>query len=126
LSIIYLRQGKKNEAVAAAQKGVELSGRTGFFLSNLGYIYTQIGNQNEALKVIKELEAMYSRREATGYHIAAVFVGLGDKDSAFAWLEKDFRDRTSTLMAWMDYPPFDSLQNDARMVDLRRRMGLPQ
>ena len=126
LSLIYLRQGKKNEALAAARKGVELSGRTGFYLSNLGFIHAQTGNQNEALNVIKELEAKYSRREATGYHVAAVFVGLGDKDSAFSWLEKDFRNRTSTLVAWMDFPPFDSLRDDSRMVDLRQRMGLPQ
>ena len=126
LSFIYLRQGKKNEALAAAQKGVELSGRTGFFLSSLGYIYTQTANQNEALKVIKELEAKYLRREATGYHLATIFVGLGDKDSAFSWLEKDFQNRNSTLVAWMDFPPFDSVRDDPRMVGLRRRMGLPQ
>ena len=125
LSFIYLRQGKKNEALAAAQKGVELS-RTGFFLSNLGFIDTQTGNRKEALNVLKELEAMYSRREATGYHLAAVFVGLGDKDSAFSWLEKDFKNRNSTLVAWMDFPPLNALRDDSRMVDLRQRMGLPQ
>ena len=53
-------------------------------------------------------------------------VGLGDKDSAFSWLEKDFKNRNSTLVAWMDFPPLNALRNDSRMVDLRQRMGLPQ
>jgi aminopeptidase N len=44
---------------------------------------------------------------------------LGNKDTAFAWLEKDFQNRTATLVAWMDYVPFESLQADPRMVDLR-------
>ena len=126
LSLIYLKRGQPKEALAAAQKAVELSERSGIYVSTLGFVYAQTGNSKEALKLVKELEERFSRQEANGHHIAAIFAGLGDKESAFTWLEKDFQNRSATLVAWMNFTPFESLQADPRMVDLRRRMGLPQ
>jgi TolB-like protein/Tfp pilus assembly protein PilF len=126
LSLVYLKQTRNAEALAAAQKAVELSKRTGINLSTLGYVYGQTNRRNEALSLIKELEEKYSRGEANGHHIAAVFAGLGDKEKTFAWLEKDFQNRRSTLVAWMDYTTFDPVRDDPRMADLRRRMNLPQ
>jgi adenylate cyclase len=125
LSLIHLKQGRKGEALAEAQKGVELSNRMSLLLANLGFVHAQTGDRNEALKVIKELEDLYSQKRANGSDVAIVYAGLGDKDSAFAWLEKDFKDRVSTLAAWVGFIHFESLQSDPRMVDLRRRMGLP-
>ncbi len=51
--------------------------------------------------------------------------GLGDKENAYSWLEKDFQNRTSTLVAWMSIVHFESMEDDPRMADLCRRMGLP-
>ena len=126
LSLIYLKRGQHKEALTAAQKAVELSERSGIYLSTLGFVYAQTGNSKEALTLVKELEEKFSRQEANGHHVAAIFAGLGDKDSAFVWLEKDFRNRSSTLVAWINFTTFESLRGDPRMADLRRRMGLPQ
>jgi hypothetical protein len=55
-----------------------------------------------------------------------VYAGLGEKDQAFAWLEKDFQAR-SGLLAWIRWAiPFDSLHSDPRSADVLRRMGIPQ
>jgi Flp pilus assembly protein TadD len=125
LSLIYLKQGRNAEALNEAQKGVELSGRLGALLGNLGFVQAQTGNRSDALNLIKELEGLYERKSANGHHIAAVYAGLGDEDNAFAWLEKDFHNRTPTLAAWMSFTHFESVQDDPRMTDLRRRMGFP-
>jgi serine/threonine-protein kinase len=126
LSLVELKRGNKVEASSAASKAVELSKRNGAFLAILGYVQSQIGNKEEASKLVKELEEKSSRHEATGLQLAMIFAGLGDKDAAFTWLEKDFQSRNSVLVAWMDYVTLESLQTDPRMLDLRRRMGLPQ
>jgi len=66
-------------------------------LGDLGYVYAATGKQAEAIAVIKELEAKYERKEAIGQFIAAAYMGLGEKDKVFAWLEKDFEARNGKL-----------------------------
>jgi eukaryotic-like serine/threonine-protein kinase len=53
-----------------------------------------------------------------------VYAGLGDKDQAFAWLEKGFQDRSGQLGRTRWEPPYDSLHSDPRYTDLLKRMGL--
>ena len=52
-----------------------------------------------------------------------VYAGLGQKDQAFAWLEKDLQARSGMLL-YLFVPGFDSLRSDPRFTDLLRRMGL--
>jgi len=56
--------------------------------------------------------------------IALIYAGLGEKDQAFAWLEKGYEER-SFQMQWLTVEPrWDSLRSDPRFADLLRRMGL--
>ena len=124
LGLGYLKQGRYPEAIAELEKAVELSGRERRPLRDLGYGYAISGKRAEALAVLKELEAKYEKKEALAQDFAAVYTGLGEKDQAFAWLEKDFQTR-SGLLAWIRWaPPFESLRSDPRCADLLRRMGL--
>jgi len=74
----------------------------------------------------KELEAKYTRKEAIGQYIATVYVGLGNKDKAFEWLEKDFQVRNGKLVEIRWQLQFDALRDDPRYKDLLKRMGLPE
>lgn len=75
---------------------------------------------------MKELEDRYARREFRAEWIAYVYAGLGDKDQAFAWLERAFQERSGTLQqALQIFSYFDKLRDDPRYADLLRRMGLP-
>jgi TolB-like protein/Tfp pilus assembly protein PilF len=124
LGLGYLRQGHHSQAVLELQKAVELSGRDRRPLRDLGYGYAVSGKRAEALTVLKEIEGNYEKHKAIGQDFAAVYAGLGEKDQAFSWLEKDFQAR-SGLLAWSRWtPPFDSLRSDPRFADLLRRMGL--
>jgi hypothetical protein len=53
-----------------------------------------------------------------------VYVGLGDKDQAFAWLEKDFEQHSDILSRITWWFSFEDLRSDPRYADLVRRMGL--
>jgi tetratricopeptide (TPR) repeat protein len=125
LALSYLTQGRNAEAIAASSKGVELSNRSAIALGDLGYVYARTGRSAEALPVIKELEDKYAQKEASGMHIAAVYAGLGDKDKAFEWLEKDFQSRNGGLIEIRWQLQFESLRDDARFKDLVRRVGVP-
>lgn len=50
---------------------------------------------------------------------------LGEKDAAFAALEKAFATR-SGLVFVKPSPLYDNIRSDPRSADLLRRMGLPQ
>jgi hypothetical protein len=73
---------------------------------------------------LKELEAKYARNEASGLHIATIYAGLGDRDKAFDWLEKDFNARSGQIaqIRWMSQ--FDAVRDDPRLNNLLRRMNL--
>ncbi len=124
LGSVYLKQHRYTEAIAAFQQDVASDG-TAYSLSNLGYAYAVAGRRDEALTVLKELEEKYKRRESLGVYLALVYAGLGDKDQAFAWLEKDFQDRSGLLANQITGNPIlGTLRGDARYADLLHRMGL--
>jgi len=106
------------------QRDVEVFKGESQDLASLGYAYGVIGNRTEALRIVKEIEEKYARGKALGQHLAAVYAGLGDKDQAFAWLEKDFQQRSGILTFVTWFYPFEALRSDPRYTDLVRRMGL--
>jgi serine/threonine protein kinase/tetratricopeptide (TPR) repeat protein len=126
LALSYLKRGRNAEAIAAAEKAVDLNNRAGITLGDLGNVYAVVGKRAEAIDKIKELEEKYIRKEAIGQYIATVYVGLGDKDKAFEWLEKDFQARNGKLAEIRWQIQFEPLRDDPRYKDLLRRMGLPE
>lgn len=122
----YIKQKRYDEAMAEFQRSVDLSNRAGLLLSSLGYGHAVTGKRDEALQIAKELEDKYAKGESIGQYPARVYAGLGDKDQAFEWLEKDFRQRSGLLSMIPWWFTFDDLRSDPRYVDLIRRMNLPQ
>ena len=126
LAISYALIGRHTDAIAAVDKAVQLTQRSGITLSTAGFVYAAAGKRTEALGVIKELETKYSRKEASGFDVATVYCGLGEKDKAFEWLEKDFRSRNGYLQFVRWLVVFEPLRDDPRFKDLLRRMNLPE
>jgi hypothetical protein len=50
---------------------------------------------------------------------------LGQKDQAFAWLEKAYQERSNYLLFLNVIPSMVPLRSDPRLQDLIRRVGLP-
>ena len=58
--------------------------------------------------------------------VASAYALVGDKDSAFIWLDKAYAERDGAdIMLLKCVPPFKSLSGDPRFTDLLRRLGLP-
>lgn len=120
---VYLKQRRYVEAIAEFQQNVT-NDRSAYSLSYLGYALAMAGRRDEALGVLKELGGMYKKRKSLAQYQAAVYAGLGDKDQAFAWLEKGFQARNATLVFLVTDLTFDPLRSDPRYADVLRRMGL--
>jgi hypothetical protein len=58
------------------------------------------------------------------YEFALVHMGMGDKDEAFACLEKALDDHSSWLIWIKTEPTFDLLRSDPRFAAIAHRLGL--
>jgi TolB-like protein/Flp pilus assembly protein TadD len=126
IALSYIRQGRKAEAIAAGEKGVELSNRSGVSLGDLGYVYALGGRKDDALHIIAELESKRARGEAKPLFIAVVYAGLNDKDKMFEWLEKGLEERSGQLAEIRWQMPFEPFRNEPRFKALLKGMNLPE
>lgn len=92
-------------------------------LAGLAYTHAVSGDQKEALRILEEVKSGAETDDFT-VEIAQVYIGLGDKDRAFEWLEKAYQRRSVGLrrLKWAFF--FDPIRSDPRFHDLLRRMGL--
>jgi len=120
----YEQQGQLQDAIAECQKARQIDDTTAEILMDLGRAYAVAGQRAEAAAVLAELQARSRRSYVAPFHIAMVYVGLGQKEQALAWLERAYRER-SWYLTWLKVAPeFDSLRPDPRFADLLRRVGL--
>ncbi len=72
--------------------------------------------------MLDDLVAESGRRYVQGYYLATAQLALGDKDAAFASLERDLRER-GIYMQWLAInPELDGLRNDPRFTALLKNM----
>jgi TolB-like protein/Flp pilus assembly protein TadD len=94
------------------------------FRALLGWIYGRAGEQAKALAMLDQVTAISKLRYVTPVDFAIIYAGLGDVDSAFAWLEKAHETRAVRVVE-LRVLYFDGLRSDVRYRDLTRRVGLP-
>ena len=110
------------EAIAEIQRITVNGGPLGQAL--LGYMLGRGGRTEEARRILAEMLDPSRRTNGGAFDVALVYIGLGDNDQAFAWLNKAVDDR-SLGFEWM-HTTVDDLQRDPRFEKIRRRIGLPQ
>ena len=119
----YVRKGMFTEAIAELQSAV--SGRADI-ITDLGHVYAIAGRRDEARQILNRLLEQSKQRYVPPHNIATLYAGLGEKDRAFAWLEKAYEEHSGSLILLRVTPALDSLHSDPRFVDLSRRVGLAQ
>lgn len=123
----YLDKRQYEVALEQCKEGIHTPGANFYLAANLGATYALMGKKSQARDILQQLTAesqkLHTEELLTG--IAQVYATLGEKDQAFAWLEKDFQSRDGGLTLIKVIPYFGSLHNDPRFADLVRRIGLP-
>ncbi len=125
LGLGHAQQGRYDQAVAELRKSAELSGGRPDVLAELGYVYGVAGKKAEAKRILSELTELAKRRNVSPLNFAILYAGLGDKDQAFAWLERAYQERSPFLLDIKTLLGGDPLRGDPRFQDLLRRIGLP-
>jgi TolB-like protein/DNA-binding winged helix-turn-helix (wHTH) protein/Tfp pilus assembly protein PilF len=121
-ALFYNHQAE--EAIRVWEKAAAVTDRSPGVICTLIWAYARTGRRADALRLLAELK----KRQQTGYIPAGAFVsaylGLGDNDEAFAWLERAYQEQSNILIYIKVFPPFDPLRGDPRFQDLVRRVGL--
>ena len=122
----YVQKGNMEQAIVEAQTATKLSGSHPFYMAWLGYAYARAGDRNEALRILHQLKVISGKKYVASHDVAAIYVGLGEKSKAIAWLNKGYDEHSYTVLQLGVEPEFDSLRSDPRFKDLVQRVGLSQ
>ncbi len=90
----------------------------------LAYACTKAGHKEKAVEVLSLLLEGAERNPSWAGSIAGVYSILGDKEKAFAWLEKGFQEHSGNLL-WLgaDFA-YDNIRTDPKFDPLLVRIGL--
>jgi tetratricopeptide (TPR) repeat protein len=124
LGLTYLANGQIDQAIAASEKAVAVSSRAPAALGVLGLAYGVARRRPEADQILNELLQLQKQRYVTPMALSFVYIGLGNKDQAFKWLEKGYQERSNHIAFFKVSPTVDTLRSDPRFADLLRRTGL--
>ena len=80
--------------------------------------------KDEARQVLADLESKSPTRFVEPLEVALAYEALGERDTAFAWLDRAFEARSHWLVALDVEPRFESLRDDPRYAVLRKRTGV--
>jgi TolB-like protein len=123
LGFALIANNRPAEAIPGLERAVSLSGSpasTGILIR----AYAHAGRRSDALKLLADLK----RRKNAGYVPAGAFVnaylGLGDKEQAFYWLEQAYKEQSNILQFLKSHPYFEPIRSDPRFADLVHRVGL--
>ena len=122
----YQQQRRYAEALAELRKSAALLKGNVAIAATIGHVYASSGNRGEALRVLTELRQESTRKFINPFEIALIYMGLGQTDSTFEWLEKAFRERSDLLVYLRVDPRLDPIRSDRRFEDLVTRVGIPR
>jgi TolB-like protein/tetratricopeptide (TPR) repeat protein len=124
LGFTLVANNQPADAIPVLEKAISVSHRSPAATGVLIRAYSHAGRRKDALRLLEEL---HQRRKA-GYVPAGAFVnaylGLGENDQAFVWLEQAYKEQSNILQFLKVHPYFDPIRGDPRFADLVRRTGL--
>jgi len=124
LGTTLAHRGHYDRAISTLRRAIDLLDGSIVSLWMLGYTLAIANKRTEALAILNRLKLLSEEIYVSPYSIAMVYVGLGEKDLAFDWLEKAFQDRDEWLIWLGTEPKLDTLRSDARFGDLLQRVGI--
>ena len=116
LGLALALNGKPDEGVSAVREALQRGPGRPDFLADLAFVQALAGELDEARGNLGEAK----KRPIEPFNIARAHVGLGEPDSAFAWLERS--SWRWPHRAVLSDPALDPIRSDPRFAALVRRV----
>lgn len=129
LEMAYEQKGSFDQAIELRLKAMTVVGVKPETIAALKKAYAESGWQGYWRKEVEFSEGRIRAKERyvdIAYNMARAYARLGENDRALHWLEKAFDEHSDHLVLLNVDPIFDSMRSDPRLIDLLRRIGLPQ
>ena len=126
LGLALIANGKYEEAIALGKEVQPQSPSWVTALFVTAYAHAKAGRRAEAEQTIAAMRETAKTRYVRPYYVACVYAALGDKDKAFAELERSFAEKDCYLPRANVDPAMDPLRDDPRFKDLLKRMNLTE
>jgi serine/threonine-protein kinase len=124
LAQALMGKGDYHAALDTAQEIERLAPKSPM-LAFFGHIQTRVGNPAEARKILQQLLANSRRGQTVSpISLALIYVGLGDGDSAFRYLEMAREQHDFYLVYARVHFIFDPFRGDPRFLTLLSKIGL--
>jgi TolB-like protein/Flp pilus assembly protein TadD len=124
LGFTLVANNQPGDAIPVLEKAIAVTHGSPASTGVLIRAYAHAGRRPDALRLLAELH----QRRKVSYVPSGAFVnaylGLGETDQAFAWLERAFQEQSNILQFLKVHPYFDPIRGDPRFADLLRRTGL--
>jgi TolB-like protein/Tfp pilus assembly protein PilF len=124
LGACSFHMGKHDDAIRAIETLAQVTGRSAFALGGLGWVYARTGRTGEALTLLQELRERAREQYVPSWSVAAIYLGLGEMDTAFEWFEKAVDEREPLMLHVHVHPNYDPLRSHPRYPALLRKMNL--
>ena len=127
LAVGYEGSGRPAQAIPEYRRGVELSEADTDPIAGVAHASALAGKRIEAEKILRELQTQSKTQYVSPYMIAVICAGLGNKNKAFEFLEKAYKEKSPDLAYFLKADlRIDSLRSDPRFQHLLHRMNFPK
>jgi len=125
LASVLIEMSRYDEAIAICEKGLQDDPYHQLLVGEVGMAYARAGRRDKA----EEMIARYRELERTQWvpqsRIAQIYVALGEKDKAFAELEKAYEARDWDMHRLNINEDLRPLRDDPRFRAMLKRINLP-
>jgi len=122
LANIRLSEGDPRGAIEHYERALALGDRS--VLPGLVRAYAAAGRQQDARKLLGDIIKNSRERYASSTDLARAYFAMGERDSAFVYIEKALEERNPALLV-IGFDPADSaLAADPRFASIEQRIGL--
>ena len=119
----YALKGDYDEALAYGEKMLEVGPPVVAYVGNMGWLYAAAGKKEKAYELLAELEERSKKGYVSSFWTALIYLGLGEIDKTFEWLEKAFEERDGNMVYFTAPQIFDPVRADPRYKQLLIKMG---
>jgi eukaryotic-like serine/threonine-protein kinase len=124
LSVAQAAKGNYAEGIAAGEKARAITSGGPSDLFVLACNYALANDKAKTDAVVAKMKALSKQRYVDPFFFVVIYNYRGDRDRAFAYLEKSYAEKSYWMTSIKIHPVVDGLRSDPRFAKMLKKMNL--